>query len=446
MEFKEENMGILEYLRNVIKAKEERANELRNLIKEATTADEVRSLGDTLNDVLNELEDAKTQLEEEEKNQGEGEEEGNGEGEEERARAAARGEIRGGQVRGVYGIGTSGRKEEKNNDPYDTEEYRKAFMEYVCRATPMPAEYRESQTTTIADAGAVIPTTILNEIVREMKSYGNLYNKVRKINVQGGVEIPILDLTPTAKWITETVPSEDQKIGAKNSISFSYYGLECKIAQTLLASVVTMSMFQELFPQLAAEAMIKAIDIGIVNGTGTGQMLGITKETRIPTANVITINESDVGSWEYWKKTVFAKMKKSYRNGEFIMAQGTFDGYIDGMVDKNGQPIGRVNYGIDGGEKYRFAGKNIEVVEDDVLKPWDTAAKGDVVAIFGDLKNYVINSNMQMRTVKWEDHETNQLKNKCILVADGKIVDPYGFLIIKKGDPETTGTTETPKA
>ena len=58
----------------------------------------------------------------------------------------------------------------------------------------------------------------------------------------------------------------------------------------------------------------------------------------------------------------------------------------------------------------------------------------------------MINSNMQMRTVKWEDHETNQLKNKCILVADGKIVDPYGFLIIKKGDPETTGTTETPKA
>ena len=32
--------------------------------------------------------------------------------------------------------------------------------------------------------------------------------------------------------------------------------------------------------------------------------------------------------------------------------KGLFDGYIDGMVDKQGQPIGRVNYGIDGGETY----------------------------------------------------------------------------------------------
>lgn len=32
-------------------------------------------------------------------------------------------------------------------------------------------------------------------------------------------------------------------------------------------------------------------------------------------------------------KKVFGKMKKSYRNGTFYMAQSTFDGYIDGMVD-----------------------------------------------------------------------------------------------------------------
>nr|DAJ58108.1 MAG TPA: major capsid protein [Caudoviricetes sp.] len=431
-------MGILDYLKNVIKAKEERAEELRKLIKEATTADEVRSLGDTLNSVLDELKDAKTQLEEEEQNNGgDGGAEGPDDPTGDEGRAAnprnGEGEIRGGQVRGAYGMGMG--NQTKSSDPYDTEEYRSAFMEYVCRGVPIPAEYREDQITTTADAGAVIPTTILNEIIREMKSYGNLYNKVRKLNVQGGIEIPILDLVPTAKWITEAKPSEDQKIGANDTISFSYYGLECKIAQTLLASVTTLSMFQELFPQLAAEAMIKALDIGIVNGTGSGQMLGITKETRIPEGNVITLNEGDVGSWSHWKKAVFAKMKKSYRAGEFIMAQGTFDGYIDGMVDKNGQPIGRVNYGIDGEEKYRFAGKNVEIVEDDVIKPWDTAEKGDVVAIFGDLKNYIINSNMQMKTVKWEDHDTNKIKNKCILIADGKVANPYGFLIIKKGDP-----------
>lgn len=47
------------YLNDFIKKKEERAKELRKLIQAASTADEVRSLGDTLNAVLEELQDAK---------------------------------------------------------------------------------------------------------------------------------------------------------------------------------------------------------------------------------------------------------------------------------------------------------------------------------------------------------------------------------------------------
>ena len=118
---------------------------------------------------------------------------------------------------------------------------------------------------------------------------------------------------------------------------------------------------------------------------------------------------------------------------DFFMAQGTFDGYIDGMVDTTGQPIGRVNYGIDGGETYRFGGKNVETVEDDVITAYDDASTGDVIAVFGDLRNYAVNSNMQMRVVKWSDHDNNKEKTKAIMIVDGKVLDPNGFLIIKKG-------------
>ena len=48
----------------------------------------------------------------------------------------------------------------------------------------------------------------------------------------------------------------------------------------------------------------------------------------------------------------------------FIMNQSTFDVGIDGMEDKNGQPIGRTNYGINGEESYRFMGKTVETVEE----------------------------------------------------------------------------------
>ena len=114
------------------------------------------------------------------------------------------------------------------------------------------------------------------------------------------------------------------------------------------------------------------------------------------------------------------------------MAQGTFDSYIDGMVDTTGQPIGRVNYGIDGGENYRFGGKDVETVETDVIANFDDAAKSDVIAIFVNLKDYAINSNMEMRTVRWSDHDTNQEKQKVMTIVDGKLLDPSGVLIIKK--------------
>lgn len=329
-----------------------------------------------------------------------------------------------------------------HTDPSETNEYRTAFMNFVCRGTEIPADLRASvapmlnvaATTTTTDAGAVIPTTITREIIREMKSYGKLYAKIRKLNVQGGIEFPILTLKPTASWIGESKSSDDQKLEAKTKVSFSYYGLECKIAQTLLAAVVTFEEFQQMFTQLAVEAIVAAKEKAIISGTGSGRFLGITKDTRVPAKNVVTLTPDEFTSYSAWKKKVMAKIPKAYRKGEFVMAQGTFDGYIDGMVDANGQPIGRVNYGIDGEENYRFCGKTVDTVEDDVIPSYDDAATGDVVAVFFNPTDYAENSNGSFSTVKWTDHDDNAVKTKVLHICDGKLLDPNGVIIIKKGE------------
>jgi HK97 family phage major capsid protein len=323
---------------------------------------------------------------------------------------------------------------------YDTEEYRTAFMNFACRGVAIPVEYRADAITTTTDASAVIPTTILNEMVVQLKNYGNVYARVRKLNVQGGVKIPILSLKPTATWITAdngSSESDKQKIQANTAVTFNYYGLECKIAQSLLVNVTTLDMFQQMFVPLAVEAISKALDIAIINGSGSGEPLGIAEDTRIPASQVVTLAAADVASWSAWKKKVFAKIPASYRNGTFIMAQGTFDGYIDGMVDSNGQPIGRINYGIDNGETYRFGGKEVLIVEPDVIKDWDSAtghaSTGDVIAVFANLNDYGFNSNLEMQTVKWTDNDTNEVKTKVILIGDGKLIDPNGVVVVKKG-------------
>lgn len=316
------------------------------------------------------------------------------------------------------------------SDPYDTPEYKNAFMNFACRGVAIPEKFRnEAATTGAADAAAVIPTTMVKEIVRNLKERGIIFQQMRHMNIQGGVEIPILDLMPVATWVGEGA-SEDQKISAKEKISFSYHGLECKIAQSILVSVVAIDEFQNLFVELATEAIIAALEKDAFKGSGEGQMLGVCNDKRV--TNVIEMTEDEFGKWDSWKKKVFAKIPKKYQNGKFYMAQGTFEGYIDGMVDQNGQPVGRTNYGITEGSKYRFGGKDVEPTEDDVLPNFDAAAAGDVVTVYMNMKAYIFNSNMKMTVVQWTDHDTNKKKTKVMLICDGKAADTNGIILVKK--------------
>ena len=419
------------FLMNLIARKKKEVEDLKKRAKDSQDVAEVRAIGETLEALRNEITEAEAKLAELEADEG-GQDDGQGTDEASRSGVPANAELRNGQVLAVYGMGGTTNQRAAEADPHDTVEYRQAFMEYVCRNVPMAAELRADAVTSTGDVGAVIPTTILKEIIQELKSFGNVYALVRKLNVQGGVAIPILSLKPEATWIGETTPSESKKLEAKNSITFSYFGVECKIAQTLLANVTTLDAFQQLFVPLAAEAIVKALEIAIFNGNGTTQPLGVTKDTRVPADNVIEMTPEDIKSWAAWHTKVKAKMKKAYRNGTFFMNQATFDGYIDGMEDKNGQPVGRTNYGINGEETYRFMGKAVETVEDELISSYDDAATGDVIGVFMKPTDYAINSNLQMITVKWTDHDTNQIKNKCVMICDGKLIDANGVLIIKK--------------
>ena len=130
-------------------------------------------------------------------------------------------------------------------------------------------------------------------------------------------------------------------------------------------------------------------------------------------------------------------MPVPYRSrGKFYMSQNTWDAYIDGMVDSNGQPISRVNYGGVGGANdttYRLLGKPVKIVPDDILPDYD-AAKGGTAdtpfMLFGQLSDYIVNMQSGMRTVKWLDEDKNLEKLKMQVVVDGKMGDVNGMLVI----------------
>jgi len=417
-------------LKKMLEKKEERKKDLKKKAEACEAIEELRGINSEVDKLNDEIEELRGLIAEAEKAEGSGE-----------------GETRSGspvgesQVLATYGVGSGeSKKEEREEDPYNTIEYRKAFMSYITRGQVTEdllgvnqPELRLDAYTGTTDVSAVIPTTIMNELIEKLEEYGEIFRRVRKTNIQGGVDVPILSLKPTAEWITEAAPSDRKKVQSNTKVQFSYYGLECKVAMSLLASITSLNMFEREITRLLVEAMVEAMDKAIIAGSGDGAPLGITVDERVPNGNIITLTADDVARWDSWKKKVFAKIPLKYRaRGSFIMASGTFEGYIDGMVDANGQPIGRTNYGITNGTQERFGGREVLLVEDDVIAPYDSANSDDVIAVFCKLSDYCINSNMQLTMFKWTDHDTNQIVDKAILVADGKLLDANGVMIIKK--------------
>ncbi|MFS1511881.1 phage major capsid protein [Chengkuizengella sp. SCS-71B] len=420
-----------DFLLKQIKAKEEARAALKEKGKNSESIEEVRSIGEQIEALNNEITEFRMQLEAIPEDNGT-QIPNSGSNPEREQRTTPQGQL---NPLATYGIGQQQAQQRaaEPEDHYATIEYRKAFMEFAKTGNISP-ELRAGATTTTGDVSAVIPSTILNEIIKKVTSYGQVFSRVRKLSIKGGTTIPVLSLKPQATWIGENNSSDKKKVQANSNISFSYYGLECKVSTSLLADTVTLTGFENTITDLITEAMVKALDFAIIKGDGTGKALGITLDSRVPNTQVITLSSSEFESWSAWKKKVFAKMPLSYKAGAtFLMASGTFEGYIDGMTDANGQPVGRINYGITNGPQERFGGKEVIQVEDDVISPYDDAADNEVVAVYCNLSNYGFNSNMQMMMYRYFDHDTNEWVDKAILIADGKLIDPNGVVIIKKG-------------
>ncbi len=328
----------------------------------------------------------------------------------------------------------------RSEDPFDTEAYNRAFMDYFCRGKEFPAGLvqpgqkpayvRADAYSTTSDVPHFIPTTLADNIITKMSEYGAIYNEVTKLGVPGGYEINVWDWKPTASWVTEKKSSDAQKATDASRIVFAYYMLECKVATSFLAGTVTLDAFRSKFPELVSEAMTRAIEDAIMNGTGSGQPLGILNDPRV--TNKVDFAAADIAKYQGWA-TILKTLTNPYRQrGKFYMAQDTWDKYLEGMVDANGQPVARVNYGIDGAETYRVMGKQVTIVTDDILPSYDDAAAGKPFMLFGQMSDYLLNQQAGMRSVKWLDEDNNLEKQKMQLICDGKMGDTNGMLVVSK--------------
>ena len=359
---------------------------------------EVRAIGEQLKALRDEINDVERQLEEID-DSGDG---GDGSGEGSRSAVPEGAVLRNAHVVGSFA--SAGQTVAPVAD--EDVAYRTAFMEYVLRGTPIPAELRADANTLTTDVATVIPTQLVNQIIEKFDNVGMILPLVTRTSYAGGVSIPTSTVKPVATWVAEGAGSDRQK-KATGSITFAYHKLRCEISMSMEVGTMALSAFEAKFVENVGKAMTYAVEKAIISGSGSGQPKGILTET-VPEGQTIT------------GALTFAKLAEcegalpvEYETGaKWCMNKKTF-ALIQGLIDDSGQPVGRVNYGIGGNLERMILGRDV------VIAPY---VDENVMFMF-DFSDYILNTIYDMGIQKKQDWETEDLLTKAVMSVDGKATD-----------------------
>ena len=368
----------------------------------------------------------------------------------------------------------SARSREAGDKFSDTIEYREALANHVLHRTPMPghmmAKVIQERTTTAVSMNdsftnmtdptfsnqftslVAVPASLSDEIIQELKEQSGLYERVNQLSVQGQYSVSEADLTVNFSWIGDKEISPYQSDDDPEVFNWTWHQLEARFARTMLAEALMRDNYKSLLAPALVKGYADAMDAAILRGNGSTQPKGILTDVRllgsdglgktttgtpatVGKALVIYVTAEDIDSWEFWAKLLFnPSFNRMYRqSGEWIMSDALWGLHIDSLKDDNNRPISKFNP-LDEDTPMRLRGNVVNTVADTVLPDFESATTGDILAVFGDLKNYTINiqPGMPLTTVSWSDHETNTNKTKVLLACDGRVHNPYGWVILKK--------------
>ena len=307
-------------------------------------------------------------------------------------------------------------------DPTNSVEYRSAFMAYVMRGerSSVLTEARSNASTTTATFGAVIPTVLIDRIIDKAESYGMILPRVTKTQYAAGVEIPVSTLKPTASWVAEGATSDRQKYtGTK--ISFTHHKLRCEVSVSMEVGTMALAAFEAKLVENVAAAIVKAKERAIIGGNGSGKPKGILAETPNE-GQAITLTSGTALSYDLLCQAEGALPQAYETNAVWCMTKKTFYAF-QGITDKQGQPVARVNYGINGKAERTLLGREV-VLCGNYLPDYTAApAENTPFAFLFDFSDYCLNSVYEIGIDRKQDWDTEDLLTKAVTACDGKCAD-----------------------
>ena len=293
--------------------------------------------------------------------------------------------------------------EEKRTFAVDTMEYRDAFMKKL-QGKELDVEERAAIT-----ASAAIPTITMNKIISVLERTP-LIAAVDVSYIPGNVTFPVENAVSEAAWVAMGTAATD---GTANltSVSLAAYKLIKTVEVTADVQAMSIDAFEGWLVDRLANKIAKAVDAGILNGSGStsGQCLGIriSKSTQDGTYTKNTIKWSDITK-------IIGTLKTEYLpNASFVMNRNLFFNKILGLENSQGNPI--VVLDPQAPAKYNLLG--FPVIVD------DNSTTGDI--LFGDFKAYKFNFAKAPEVTSDDSvaFRTGSRVYRAMALADGKLAD-----------------------
>ena len=278
------------------------------------------------------------------------------------------------------------------------------------------AEKRADAFNTLSNSAAVVPTTTLNEVVKQARNTNGLYNEVRLFAVPNNLSVPVGTPADAAAWHTEGAAVE-RKNATTAAVTFTGRELIKVLSMSAAVKRMEIAAFERYLTDELKSCIADAIGAAIVSGTGSGQPTGILSGITWNAKNCVSTKSLTADNL----LAAVALLPAGYAGGaKFAMSTATLFGTVYPLKDNDGH-----YYFTDtesGGVRRLFG---FEIVLDDNI-PAGTI-------LFGNFRYYGVNipQGVAIEVSRESGFTSGLIDYRALCIADGKPIVPGAFVKIE---------------
>lgn len=315
-------------------------------------------------------------------------------------------------------------------DVFASAEYRSAFYKTLTgksltqaeknaftRAMEIEKRAGSDAYTTSGNTPVIIPTQTLNEIISKARAEGGTLSIARAFAMPSNIAVPVATPSAKAAWHTEGATVNAEKTDIANVI-FDANEILKVFSISSKVKAMSISAFEAYLGDELHKCVFECIADGLINGTGTGEGMGLEHGVTWNATNSVTVAAGGSIAYLDVVKAV-ALLKRGYaRRAKWVMNNATLYTAFYGMVDDNKKPIFVPD------PRNETIGKilGFDVVIDDFV--------ADNVAYFGDFGylGYNLANGIAVESSTQSSFRSGLIDYRGMAIADTKVIVPEAFV------------------